>query len=283
MEKSKLEKIKGEVLDAVREHTFNEPLFDKKIDEWFYDSEDEYHVQEATKFRQVYNSLDTGDEVELSPNAINFMFLNMIARLTSDLSFDIKADYFKNMKKSDIVKRFQKTKKDVILTDKFDNEVTFSLLSKRTNILDIFPYAKDFSKREGKCHYHSMMLSQMFENREIYVVTGNIGSINDDAEFVHSWVEVKTSSGKVKVIDFNLNAIFYKDDYYRIRNAKPLSKISGEKLGELICNDFLGNGGYLEGIEYKILLLYFDDIIEILKGIPKEKLSKKFTSTQMGE
>lgn len=282
MEKFKIEEIKDEVLFAVKNHLFDTLEFENKVQEWFYGDEDRFQEEETKTFNLINNAIKSEKPINLTLNALYFMFLNMVARLTSDLNFNIKSDYFKNMKKYGIVKHFKYIGNDIYLTDNLDIEVKFTTLTKASNILENFPYAKDFQLRERNCHYHSMLISQMFKNKNVNVVTGNVSSINEDAKFVHSWVEVKTTSGRVKVIDFNLNAIFYKEDYYRLRNIEVLSKISREKLEYLIKNNILGDAGYLQGIEYKVLLLYFDDIMEILKDIPKEKLSKKTHTPQLG-
>lgn len=282
MEQSKLEEIKDEVLYAVKNHLFDTLEFENKVQEWFYGDENRFQEEEIKTFNLINNAIKSEKPINLTLNALYFMFLNMVARLTSDLNFNIKSDYFKTMKKYGIVKHFKYIGNDIYLTDNLDIEVKFTPLTKASNILENFPYAKDFQLRERNCHYHSMLISQMFKNKNVNVVTGNVSSINKDANFVHSWVEVKTTSGRVKVIDFNLNVIFYQEDYYRLRNVEVLSKISREELAYLIENDVLGNGGYLEGLEYKILLLYFDDIMKILKDMPKEKLSKKTNVPQLG-
>ena len=76
------------------------------------------------------------------------------------------------------------------------------------------------------CHLNSANMAFVFEQEHPYIVFGMI-PMNEAESFHHSWVEKED-----EVIDFNLNIIMKKEDYYQMYQPIVLQKTSIEEYCE---------------------------------------------------
>lgn len=103
-----------------------------------------------------------------------------------------------------------------------------TLTSSFDGILDVCPDLLT-SKREGKCHKRSIVLTHVINN-DCECVTGTVYPFTTGAKYLHSWVELKDGNGAIYCLDNNLNAVMLKDDYYKLMHAKPFERISQENI-----------------------------------------------------
>lgn len=287
MRKKLIEKIKPEVLQAVRAHTFNSDDFKQKEYHWFVHNENMNDLYDKPAFYRIYELLARGITSHISQTAKDYFIMNNIAHFSSNLSIFEKLKFLKHTKNGQVLKRYKRTKNGFILTDAEGRDVKINLISNFKHAKKIFPDLIDFYKRTGDCHRQSMNLSMLWNNDDVYVVTGNVTSVRDNHQFVHTWIElVASETGKVMVVDYNYNAIFDRDDYYRLQHAEPLSYVPQEKIRDFLKKGYCEKGGYLHGIDLKFLLLYFDDVMEIVNSLPEEEINKykkEAEPAQMGE
>ena len=138
-------------------------------------------------------------------------------------------------------------------------------------LTDEMPEAKEISKqlnidlettqRTGCCFDGSFILSKNF-NFKNDLVTGYYYGASDKAKFLHSWIEVKDL-----VIDFTMNSIMKKEDYYRIRHIDK-SDIMQRISSEDIKKDIEEYGDVLSEIcpTIDIYNAYRDEIIRELEN-----------------
>lgn len=280
MRKTLIEKIKPEVLQAVRDNNFLSEDFDRKRYYWYKQNENLNELYGRSAFNHLYELVSKGVTSHIKQTTKNLFFINAIAYLTSNYSYLKKSSYLKTMQKGNIITRYRKTKKGFVLTDEFGNDVYIDLLSQFKNVKEFFPQVKDFYNRSGHCHDYSMLLSQLWNNEIVNVVTANIQGLRENTKVTHSFVEILAGNGKQKVMDISLNAIFDKEDYYRLYQVEPLSVVSRDQIHYLINQDYYKEGGYIDKIDLKFLLLYFDDIIKIVESLPETQLNANRNKTE---
>lgn len=285
MRKKLIEKIKPEVLQAVKDNSFLTSEFNLKCFHWYVHNEKLSSIYNCLAVNRVYNLLSQGYNFNLSDEMKKDFFVDAIAHLTSNLPYFRKLKFFNTMKKSQIVQRYKRTKKGYIITNSEGKEIEIDLLSKYKQVAKVFPMAKNFYDRTGRCHEFSIALSQLWSNENVKVAIGNVTRGRNNYNFTHSWVEIVGDNGKEAVMDLSLNAIFKKEDYYKLFNAEPLNFVSKDKLHELIRQDYFRKGGYIQEFDLKFLLLYYDEIIDIIKNLPPEQLAanKDTKHPQRGE
>lgn len=84
--------------------------------------------------------------------------------------------------------------------------------------------------RYHKCHRNSIIIARSLEEKTTYIVGGKI-KINENDYFNHSWVEIDENN---VVIDFNHNVIMNRDKYYKLFEAKPISKTLSTEMEDII-------------------------------------------------
>lgn len=107
-----------------------------------------------------------------------------------------------------------------------------TLTSSFDGILDVCPDLLT-SKRDGKCHGRSIVLTHVINN-DCECVTGTVYPFTTGARYLHSWVEMKDGKGAIYCLDNNLNAVIGKDDFYFLMHPRVFERISKEQ----VINDF---------------------------------------------
>ena len=268
MDITKLEEIKKFVLESIKTGYIKSDEYEKQKNAMLMDEEDQLTANIEDDYYKIYNYMINHPYKYNYPETIkNFCMLNTIAYYTSNIGYVKKLAHLDAMKKGRIVKRYKKIPKGFILTDHNGNDVKITLISKRLpKTLKVFPSLLDFSEREGSCHINSILLSQCLENKDTFVVTGNILTLND-IPVLHSWIEtIASQTGEPLVLDFNTNAIFNKDDYYRIQKPEVITKIPKNRIKHLLDKKLAFNDNTpLEGMSAKEILLFFDDIMKLVE------------------
>lgn len=107
------------------------------------------------------------------------------------------------------------------------------LISNNNETIKLKKQLLNINKRRGECHVNSTE----YINCGDYLVTGYISG--DKYSIIHSWVETDKN-----VIDFTLNLVIKKEDYYKMMNAQVLSIIKKEnvydELNSSFSREFLG-------------------------------------------
>ncbi len=125
------------------------------------------------------------------------------------------------------------------------------------------------SKRIGKCHPGSSLISQIFLKelrKKSDVVSGRINFFDGKASIIHSWVEVNLSPRATSIADYTMNVVMNKDGYEFLNHTKELNRISSAT----IKNDTISGLykkvtklGFGDG-EY---LLFRDEIVKDVKKL----------------
>lgn len=272
-------------MQAVKDNSFLSPEFDEKRFHWYIHNEKLSSKYNVLAMNRIYNLLLQDYNLNLSEEMKKEFFVDAIAHLTSNLSYFRKLKFFNTMKKSQIVQRYKRTKKGYIITNSEGKEIKIDLLSKYKQVAEVFPMAKNFYDRTGRCHEFSIALSQLWSNENVKVAIGNVTRGRTTYNFTHSWVEIVGDNGKEAVMDISLNAIFNKDDYYKLFNVEPLNFVSKDKIHDSIRQDYFRKDGYINNFDLKFLLLYYDEIIDIINHLPPEQLvsNKNNKIQQKGE
>lgn len=280
MDISKIEKMKDDLFDAL-ENDFIESLeFHSRHHKWLIEDE-QADIEEEYIDKIITYILKTprNGNFNFDENIRNYLICNDIAYHTSNLSFVKKVLFNQLMRKTRIIKRVKpfKNKKGYEFLDYNGNKLEFSLLSKKCpNIYEAYPYLTDFDKRGNKCHPHAICLSQLLSNDEVFVVTGNTETLKAPNGFLHSWIELVADNGKTIVIDFNYNACFNKDDYYKIKKPVVLSRIPKKDIKKFFFDYDVCSKEKYSHIPMKECLLFFYEILDYYKKNMKEyeKLSQ---------
>lgn len=277
MDITKLGDIKQFVLESIRTGHIKSDEYEEQKNLMLMGDEDQMTPIIEREYYRIYNQMLNHPYQYDYPESIkNFCILNTIAYFTSNLGYVKKQLNLSTMKKGKIITRYKRIPKGFILSDYDGHDVRITLISKKLpNMLKVFPMLLDFSEREGGCHINSMLLSQTVNNPETFVVTGIVRTLND-IPILHSWVETVTlETRKEIVLDFNTNAIFDKDDYYRIQKPEVITKIHKSKIKYLLeSNLAFSDGTPLEGMSAKEILLYFDDIMKLVEEMQRESESQ---------
>lgn len=145
--------------------------------------------------------------------------------------------------------------------------LSFDLLS---NKLENKELKKELTskKRNGKCHVRSINIATNTENSKI--VTGYATFANK--RILHSVIEMPGKKSPV-ILDWTMNLIMSKEDYYKFSGFKELNSVKGEDVVDdvelIIDNIKLGCKAYL---------LFRDEIIREMKSKPE-----LFKITEKGE
>jgi hypothetical protein len=144
-----------------------------------------------------------------------------------------------------------------IITLDSGKTIHFSLLSQFLgDFATIKPEDKkelESSKRIGKCHPGSSLISQIFLKelrKKSDVVSGRINFFDGKASIIHSWVETNLSPRKTSIIDYTMNVIMDKDGYEFLNHPEELNRVSSTT----IKNDTIS------GLYKKIINLGFADV-----------------------
>ncbi len=163
---------------------------------------------------------------------MNFLAHEFIFKITlKNPNYEIIKNILANKYIRDgIIKDYYKEDIYSVLETK-NSKIKFCLLSDIFKKLENFRDGEIFTfKRLGKCHLMSMVLSKRikFDNQ---VVTGYVSGTCDESKFLHSWIELKIMDSEA-VIDYTLNAVMSKKDYYEIAGVdeKNLTKISKQQI-----------------------------------------------------
>lgn len=280
MKVENLDKLKECMLYFVENDMINSPEYKAALKEYVYNDETSFNDRNAKiayealldniylfkKNKQTYNDVEK-----------NFFIINFICGLTSKIKLkQILGDYLA-IKHSGALKKFYPSKYGWVLVDESGEKIQFSLLSKAMPSLTKETKSRlKTSRRLRHCHFDSMILAEDILNKDVNVVTGNLSYFENDEKYTHSWVEYVSKSGKANVIDFTMNAIMDKDRYYKLRNVDVLSKVSRDKIIDALEKFHLCSPGYpLNNIDAKVLLLFFDEIVEIAKRKMYDMQSEK--------
>lgn len=94
------------------------------------------------------------------------------------------------------------------------------------------------------------------------VVTGYIYGFCDKAKYLHSWIEIPSASGKMYVMDGTINAFMSKENYYKLRRAEQLTRVSNKTMKE----DARKYLQYFENIDPCTYFLFRDELIKNLEN-----------------
>ena len=277
MDISKLGMIKKNLFEALENKTVETDEFQNKHYAWFVDEE-----QGSIEEQYIDNLIglilrsSSKNKLNLTEDEINYLISNDVAYHTSKLSVIKKFLYNNLMRRAGAVKRVKpfKNRLGYEFIDYNGNKLEFSLLSKKCpHIFEVYPYLTDFEKRGGDCHPHSVCVSQMLSNEQVYVVTGNIPALKAPYGFLHSWIELVADSGTTVVLDFNYNACFDKDDYYKLKKPTVLSRIPKEDIKKLYFDYDIASHSVFSKIPMKETLLFFYELLEYFEThyLPKTK------------
>lgn len=116
--------------------------------------------------------------------------------------------------------------------------------------------------RYHKCHMMSVVIANIVQkslNKKTLVVSG-YNNYNNIDKICHSWVEIEELN---LVIDYVLNIIINKDEYYKIVGAEPLEKTP--------IDEYIANFEYVKGLGQMgcIVMNYFGN--DIVKDLKKNK------------
>ena len=165
----------------------------------FGDNSDGLFFQEKdvnTKYNKIIDELD---EFTKNPEII-----------TKHISYNKQKEKYKLKEKNFGFFEFN------LLSDMIsDTEIKEQLLSKN---------------RYRECHRNSNLIALNLKEETTYVVGGKI-KINENDYFNHSWVEIDE---KNVVIDFNHNVVMNRDKYYKLFEAKPISKTLSTEMKNII-------------------------------------------------
>lgn len=271
---------KEEFLDFVRKQDFISDDYNRKCYEYFHADEDAFAKEDNIIIDKLHDDIlssvfnhKRNQSLDINDILKDYYVTLAAAYYASKKNFVQK--YFimpSALKKARIAKRVKKHKFGITFTDYDNKDLKVEFISKKLpKILKYFPELVDYSKRQGQCHINSTYLAHIISNKNVNIVTGNVYYVNPKNKYLHSWVEFETDKGQIKVVDFNVNAIYDKDDYYRLRHATPLSFVAKEDFKAFIDLKPWEEGGVLRGINYKILLLYFYDIMQIMQDKMKNE------------
>lgn len=241
---------------------FSKVQTDKFVDD-IYARETEIREVENVMFQEYLDKLyaENQDVDSFDTYAKDILTLQYIAYHTSKMAPGVITKQDTALLRAGFVSQFKRTEKGFKFTDWQGNEVNVSKLSSVKPIKKEFPYLTDFSKRTGTCHHDSIILALMTGNVNSKVVTGNITSLAKDHKILHSWVEFVNREGKERVADSTFNLIMDKEDYYRLRKAEPLASLSTQQIVDDIYLGLL-NSEPVQQMDYKVFLLYHDDILK---------------------
>lgn len=277
MDISKLEEAKQFVLESIKTGYIKSDEYERIKNSMVMSNEEEANEKIEKQHFKIYSLMKSNPYKYNYPEEIqNFCKLNLIAYYTSNIGYFKKASYLDVMKKGMVVKRYKRVPKGFKLTDYDGNDIKITLISKRIpHILELFPKLISFSGREGCCHINSILLSQCLSNDNTFVVTGNIKSL-DNQVLLHSWIEtIATETRQPLVLDFNTNAIFDKEDYYKLRQPEVITEVSKEDLKKFLDKKIaFRDDALLDGLAAKELLLFFDDIVVLADELQANQQQK---------
>lgn len=235
---------------------------EEKVIEMFYKREEEIRDTEAFMFQNYLDKLyEENQDISSFDNfAKDMLTLQYIAYHTAKMAPGVITKQDVALLRAGLVSKFRRTEKGFQFTDWQGHEITIKKLSSSKHIKKEFPYLTDFSERAGRCHHDSLILALMTGNDDCKVVTGNITSLAKDHKILHSWVEFKSKEGIDRVADSTFNLIMNKEDYYRIRKAEPITYLTRQQIVDDCCSGLLGSKP-VQSIDYKVFLLYHDDIV----------------------
>ncbi len=113
-------------------------------------------------------------------------------------------------------------------------EFNFYLISDMFKV-DIIKQELLSNERYHNCHNNAHDFASLYEkctHRKVYIVGGQIKA-NETDYFYHSWVEVKRNE-KNLVMDWNENLIMPKEIYYKLFEARAISKTDVNEMEEII-------------------------------------------------
>lgn len=124
--------------------------------------------------------------------------------------------------------------------------------------------------RYGKCHQNSIRVANSLkkENKQYAYVVGGRVKCNDVDYFLHSWVEVEIGEDGI-VIDFNRNIIMNRKKYYKLYEAKQISKTHIYDMNEIIKTVVEDAGFTIHPLE----IVYFGK--ELMDDLKKNELVLK--------
>lgn len=274
MDISKMNEIKQGVLEAVKNHQVGSAEHKQNVQKWFYQEEySKLSEEDREHFKLLETIRKNGKNFDYDELYRNYMLLLTISYHTSDLNFLVKSLANNLLKRAGFLKQYKKAKKGFRLIETDGHEIEVGMISKKVpDMLKHFPELVKFKERTGYCHFHSICLANSFANDNVCVATGIVTSLRSDINYLHSWVELTANDSKETVVlDFNMNASMRKDDYYRIRGVEPLSYVSKTDIEKYIKTEAFHKGGFLEKLDYKELLLFFDDIMKLVEEDPSSK------------
>ncbi len=100
---------------------------------------------------------------------------------------------------------------------------TFTLLKLSEvfpELLDKLPNLEN-EKRTGMCHYGSMMLATICEEKTLKLVTGYISGKSEKSKYLHTWTQF-TAFGKPYVMDYTLNLLMKREEYFSLLGVKEV-------------------------------------------------------------
>ncbi len=256
--------VKKYVLESIKNGTAKTEEYHETMINWVGKPGDVFDDEEQVLFNEAFRKLREG--VLPDENMENYLILNTINYFSSNFLYRPKLVNYIVLKQNGLLQRYERTKYGFNLTLKDDSVIEVERLSRKVEgASKCIKGLTNFFKRQQECHLNSILLSQAFQS-ENSVVTGYIQS--SKYKFIHSWVETKSQDNQEDLVfDSTMNAVMKKSDYYKLRQVEPVSSLSRQQLQELFKKQNLfGEGKPLEGVMIKEMLLWYEDIIEILRN-----------------
>jgi len=182
-----------------------------------------YAIQNYNIFH--YYNLFTGDKIKLTSK-----------QRTKDLQ---------KLVKNEIIKSFEVTDKNIVIEQQNGQRLNVAILSATLLKDEKFDEVKT-CLRVGNCHLSVRELCWELPFKHT-IVTGYVCLGREQEKTLHTWIEFN-HNGKEKVIDYTMNAIMDKIDYYLLRHVQNI--VSEIKNNE-IKNNFTQES-------FKQLTSYFD-------------------------
>ena len=279
-----LDKIKQQILYFVENDMIDSNAYKLMLRQNIYDEED---VTAEKNLNELYGAMHflnqnkaVADEVQK-----NLLIIAMINYLMSPkLNKATKQFAIKSARNAKAIKRVRPKKIDFHVIDGDGKLIKVAMLSKSMPSLtkEIIERLESGGQRTGFCHYDSMQLIRWLLNDDAKVVTGNVAYYFEGDSYSHSWIEYKSQKQhNDMVLDFTMNAIMPKEDYYRLRKPEVLSVVTREQIKEAIEElNLFDEGAPLHNIDNKVLLLFFDELIEVSKEKLKAKQNFEANSMQ---
>ena len=279
MQTDKLDDLKAEILYFVKNGMIDSQEYKLTLKKYIYEIEDEVGERNQDHLYNTIRFLSKNKAVARNVQA-DMLTITFICYLTAPkMRFISRLTALKSAHNGQVIKRVYPKKRGWNIVDRDGNLIKIALVSKSMPSLtkEIVDRLESGTKRMGYCHYDSMQLVRYILNKDANVVTGNVAYFHDEDSYSHSWIEYKSQKeNKDMVLDFTMNAIMTKEDYYRLRNPQVLSVVSREKIKEAIEElKLFDNNAPLQNIDNKVLLLFFDEIVEMSRQSIQEKEQPK--------